>query len=272
MFSRGWTKGKKGVFSRLEPENTSRSGHMTARRDTSAGRDTKDPDSRKREASNLVRYYVTCPSERQREIEREWDAADHADHEKSTQNEVRYLYASENDGGGYWKSKSNKPKSTTYEEDLSQPWLCKETDPLTLQILKSKAPPLMLGSTENQNKNKFCEFHGDRAHNTDECIHMKKQIEEAVKFGQLSHLIKELKQGNSKGEHPKAVKKGETSSKEKAPTIFMVQPWYIRQKVTQKFSTNLKISFPLLVNEDRQESLMVIEAEIEGHVIHHMYT
>nr|GEZ09493.1 reverse transcriptase domain-containing protein [Tanacetum cinerariifolium] len=60
---------------------------MTARRDTSAGRDTKDPDRRKREARNLVRCYVTCSSERQREIEREWDAADRADHEKSTQNE-----------------------------------------------------------------------------------------------------------------------------------------------------------------------------------------
>nr|GEU47233.1 retrovirus-related Pol polyprotein from transposon TNT 1-94 [Tanacetum cinerariifolium] len=221
MFSRGWTKGKNGVFSRLEPENTSRSGHMIARSDTSAGRDTKDPNRRKREARNLVRCYVTCSSERQKEIEREWDVADRAYHEKSTQNEVRYLYAGENDGGGYWKSKSNKPKSTTYEEDLSQPWLCEETDPLTLQILKLKAPPPMLGFAENQNKNKFCKFHGDKSHNTDECIHLKKQIEEAVKSGQLSHLIKELKQGNSKREHPKAAKKGETSSKEKAPTIFM---------------------------------------------------
>ncbi|GKA79220.1 reverse transcriptase domain-containing protein [Tanacetum coccineum] len=37
-----------------------------------------------------------------------------------------------------------------------------------------------------------------------------KHIEEVVKFGQLSHLIKELKQGSNKEEHAKAAKKEET--------------------------------------------------------------
>nr|GFA10768.1 reverse transcriptase domain-containing protein [Tanacetum cinerariifolium] len=37
------------------------------------------------------------------------------------------------------------------------------------------------GMIENQNKNKFCEFYGDKGHNTNECIHLRKQIEEAVK-------------------------------------------------------------------------------------------
>ncbi|GJX34120.1 hypothetical protein Tco_0245677 [Tanacetum coccineum] len=79
----------------------------------------------------------------------------------------------------------------------------------------------MSGPAENQNKNKFCEFHRDKGHNTDECIHLKKQIDEEVKSGQLSHLIKELKQGNNKGEHAKADKKRETFGKEKATAIFM---------------------------------------------------
>ncbi|GKB74179.1 hypothetical protein Tco_0935591 [Tanacetum coccineum] len=65
----------------------------------------------------------------------------------------------------------------------------------------------------------------DKGPSTDECIHLRKQIEKAVKSGQLSHLIKELKQGSNKGDHAKATKKGETSNKEKAATIFMVQPW-----------------------------------------------
>ncbi|GJV33405.1 reverse transcriptase domain-containing protein [Tanacetum coccineum] len=52
-------------------------------------------------------------------------------------------------------------------------------------------------------------------HNTDECMHLKKQIEEMLKAGKLSHLIKELKQNNRK-EQPKVVKKGETSGKDKA--------------------------------------------------------
>ncbi|GJX51256.1 hypothetical protein Tco_0278101 [Tanacetum coccineum] len=83
----------------------------------------------------------------------------------------------------------------------------------------------MSGPGEGQNKNKFCEFYGDKGHSTDECIHLRKQIKEAVNSGQMSHLIKERKQGGNKGEHAKAARKGETSGKEKATTIFMVQPW-----------------------------------------------
>ncbi|GJT89271.1 hypothetical protein Tco_1070988 [Tanacetum coccineum] len=79
----------------------------------------------------------------------------------------------------------------------------------------------MSSSAKNQNKNKFYEFHGDKGHNTDDFIHLKKQIKETVKSGQLSHHIKELKQGNTKGDHPKAAKKGKAFRKEKALVIFM---------------------------------------------------
>nr|GEV88115.1 reverse transcriptase domain-containing protein [Tanacetum cinerariifolium] len=64
------------------------------------------------------------------------------------------------------------------------------------------APPPMSGPAESQNKNKFCEFHGDKGHNTDECIHLQKLIEEAIKSGQLLHLIKELKQGGQEISFP----------------------------------------------------------------------
>ncbi|GJT38097.1 hypothetical protein Tco_0937962 [Tanacetum coccineum] len=82
-------EGEKGVFSRLGPENMSRRRHANARRDASAGRATRYLDRRKRKARNLVRSYVTCSSERHREIEREWDAANQGDHRKSKQNEER---------------------------------------------------------------------------------------------------------------------------------------------------------------------------------------
>ncbi|GKC46613.1 hypothetical protein Tco_1064335 [Tanacetum coccineum] len=123
----------------------------------------------------------------------------------------------------------------------------------------------MNGPPKNINKNKFCEFHGDKGHSTDEWIHMRKQIEEAVKLGQLTHLIKELKKGGNKGEPAKASKKGETS-KEKAATIFMVQPWQrvTRQKVTKSFSVEGEISFSPLANSEGQENPMVIEAKIGG--------
>ncbi|GKC43291.1 hypothetical protein Tco_1061013, partial [Tanacetum coccineum] len=96
---------------------------------------------------------------------------------------------------------------------------------LAMETVKFKAPPPMIGPVENQNKNKFCEFHRDKGHNTDECIHLRRQ-----------------------GEQAKAAKKGEAPNKEKATAIFMVQPWQwiTRQKVTQSFFVGREISFPPL--------------------------
>ncbi|GJR67660.1 reverse transcriptase domain-containing protein [Tanacetum coccineum] len=45
---------------------------------------------------------------------------------------------------------------------------------LAMETMKFKALPPMTGPAENQNKNKFCEFHGDKGHRTDECIHLRK--------------------------------------------------------------------------------------------------
>nr|GEV39821.1 reverse transcriptase domain-containing protein [Tanacetum cinerariifolium] len=74
---------------------------------------------------------------------------------------------------------------------------------LAMETIKFKAQPPMTGLAENRNKNKFFEFYGDKGHNRNECIHLKKQIEEAVKSGQLSHLVKEIKQGGKRGEQAK---------------------------------------------------------------------
>ncbi|GKB88688.1 reverse transcriptase domain-containing protein [Tanacetum coccineum] len=432
---------KKDIHSPLGPEGASHRRHASDRRSASTGRSGENPNHMREEARNLIRSYVTCSSESQREIKREWDATDRANRRQSTD-----------------------------EEDLSQPWLCEETDPFTTWIRNFEVPkrtrmptnvktydgtgdpedhlkifqtaakierwavPIwchMFNSTligtarfwfdklpsesidsyeilqkafignfsqqkkyikdpvkihhikqregelteafverfkaksmhvngglkwmrisrfmhgitnpdlikrlndnilkcvyemmsatkaflirevvvanqsrkkapsawkhheashkpnfdkrpdfknrhklkkrrDSQNKNKLCEFHGDKGHSTDECIHLRKQIEEAVKSCQLSHLIKELKQGGNKGEHAKTAKKEEASNKEKATAIFMVQSWkrVTRQRITQSFSASQEISFPPLASSDGQENLIVIEAEVDGHLIHRMY-
>ncbi|GKC27725.1 hypothetical protein Tco_1035019 [Tanacetum coccineum] len=148
----------------------------------------------------------------------------------------------------------------------------KSFPPWKQQEGKFKAPPLMTTPVEKRNHAKFCEFHGEVGHNTDECMHLRKQIEEMLKAGKLSHLIKELKQNNGK-EQPKVTKKGETSGKDKALAILMVQPWerVARQRITQSFSHNPEIFFPSLGEDEGMEGPMIIEAEIGGHCIHRMY-
>ncbi|GJY51842.1 hypothetical protein Tco_0442689 [Tanacetum coccineum] len=102
-------------------------------------------------------------------------------------------------------------------------------------------------------------------HTTDECMYLKRQFEEMLKAGKLSHLIKELKQSNGK-DHAKAAKKGETSGKDKPLAILMVQPWHrvAKQRITKTFSLETVISFPPLGEEDGTEGPMIIEAEMGG--------
>ncbi|GJZ27743.1 hypothetical protein Tco_0572390 [Tanacetum coccineum] len=91
---------------------------------------------------------------------------------------------------------------------------------LAMETVKFKAPSPMTRPTKNMNKNKFCEFHGDKGHSTDECIHLRKQIKE--------------------------------------------------EKTTQSFSAVQKIFFSPLSNNSGQETPIVIEAKVEGHLIHRM--
>ncbi|GJY27859.1 hypothetical protein Tco_0403626 [Tanacetum coccineum] len=140
---------------------------------------------------------------------------------------------------------------------------------LALEKGKFKTPPPMTTPVEKRNANKFCEFHGEVGHNTDECNHLRKQIEDMLKAGKLSHIIRELKQSSGK-EQPK--KKGETSGKEKPQAILMIQSRQkaVRQKITQSFSPDLEISFPSLGNDEGTEGPLIIEAEIGGHQVHRM--
>ncbi|GJU46089.1 reverse transcriptase domain-containing protein [Tanacetum coccineum] len=68
---------------------------------------------------------------------------------------------------------------------------------LALDKGKFKTPP-PITPVEKRNNNKLCEFHGEVEHNNDECMHPRRQIEELIKAGKLSHVIKELKQGSGK--------------------------------------------------------------------------
>nr|GFA15531.1 reverse transcriptase domain-containing protein [Tanacetum cinerariifolium] len=92
---------------------------------------------------------------------------------------------------------------------------------LAAEANKFQPPPPMVTLVEKRNSNKFYDFHNDKGHNTDECMQLKKQIEELVRVGKLSHLIKEMKQGR---EQPRTGRK-EVAAKDKPTTIYMVRSW-----------------------------------------------
>ncbi|GKB74681.1 reverse transcriptase domain-containing protein, partial [Tanacetum coccineum] len=140
---------------------------------------------------------------------------------------------------------------------------------LAAEAGKFKPPPPMVTPAEKRSSNKFYDFHNDKGHSMDECMQLKKQIEELVRAGKLSHLIKDIKQGRDQTKNGKK----EAPAKEKSLAIYMIQPWQrtTRQKLTQSFARVNEITFPPLTSNDGTKGPLVIEAEIGGHMIHRMY-
>ncbi|GJY17427.1 reverse transcriptase domain-containing protein [Tanacetum coccineum] len=109
----------------------------------------------------------------------------------------------------------------------------------------------MVTPVEKRSSNKFYDFHNDKGHSTDECMQLKKQIEELVRAGKLSHLIKEIKQGRYQIKNGKK----EAPTKDKSLAIYMIRQWprMTRQKLTQSFTYGSKITFPPLADSDGTE-------------------
>ncbi|GJZ90961.1 hypothetical protein Tco_0662888 [Tanacetum coccineum] len=53
-----------------------------------------------------------------------------------------------------------------------------------------------------QNLNKFCEYHGGKGHNTNDCYQLKKQIEEVVASRKLARLVKDIRRNNQRNGNP----------------------------------------------------------------------
>ena len=52
-----------------------------------------------------------------------------------------------------------------------------------------KWPEKMKGDPNKRNKSKYCCFHRDHGHDTDECYDLKQQIENLIKQGKLRHFV-----------------------------------------------------------------------------------
>ncbi|GKB89540.1 hypothetical protein Tco_0961812, partial [Tanacetum coccineum] len=69
---------------------------------------------------------------------------------------------------------------------------------LTMESVSFPKPLPLIGTPEKQNLDKFCGYHGNRGHNTNDCYQLKKQIEEAVASGKLAHLVKDIRRNNQR--------------------------------------------------------------------------
>ncbi|GKF28080.1 hypothetical protein Tco_0094422, partial [Tanacetum coccineum] len=59
----------------------------------------------------------------------------------------------------------------------------------------------MFRSKRSRDTPKYCHFHEDYGHDTNDCRHLKVQIEEAINSRQLSHLVKGIKKEKAKEDY-----------------------------------------------------------------------
>ncbi|GKA63269.1 hypothetical protein Tco_0762875 [Tanacetum coccineum] len=59
-------------------------------------------------------------------------------------------------------------------------------------------PPRMIGSRWSHDMSKYCYFHKDHRHDTSQCRELRRQVKEAMKLRQLSHLVKGITKGKAK--------------------------------------------------------------------------
>lgn len=108
-------------------------------------------------------------------------------------------------------------------------------------------PSRITSKGKNWDATKYCYFHKDFGHDMNSCLEFKRQIEEAVKFGQLAHLVKGIEKGKEKSSY--AQKEKETAPNE-AP-ILMVRwggPSQKRKEVEKELHTVWEITFPSIAD------------------------
>ncbi|XP_063941458.1 uncharacterized protein LOC135149627 [Daucus carota subsp. sativus] len=128
-------------------------------------------------------------------------------------------------------------------------------------------PPKMKIPDYKKNSDKYCDYHRDNGHNTDECYHLKKLIERMVKAGDLNQYVKDLRDRlGPKEDKRKAPEEGERYRGE-VRTIFggtildrsskTAKKKYVRQVYNLYNINSTKQSYPIMFSQEDYEDVML---------------
>ncbi|GKA36853.1 hypothetical protein Tco_0723418 [Tanacetum coccineum] len=128
---------------------------------------------------------------------------------------------------------------------------------LAMESVNFPPPPPLVGTPKKQNLNKFCDYHRDRGHNTNDFYHLKKQIEDDVALGKLAHLVKDICQGNQRN-------RGQGRGNRKV--INMVGLGGNRKRPYEMEGPRLteEITFLTVPQNSFADALIILEGTIEG--------
>ncbi|KAK9071736.1 hypothetical protein SSX86_008165 [Deinandra increscens subsp. villosa] len=161
----------------------------------------------------------------------------------------------ESNYGGY--KKAWEPRSNDFSSLTKTPSEILATE--NVQFSKPQRTYNPLGS----DMGKYCDYHKDRGHDTDNCRHLRGEIEKAIKSGKLSHLVKNIKEGR-----PPAAKQA---------VIAMIRrgsnTWHrnVKTKFEEEKWKSQEITFPPLNGKESREDPVIVTVGIAGFLVKRTY-
>ncbi|GJV80176.1 hypothetical protein Tco_1516046 [Tanacetum coccineum] len=129
--------------------------------------------------------------------------------------------------------------------------------------------------TKARDTSKYCEFHQDYDNDINVCRELKNQIEEAIKFGKLVHLLRVIRKGKAKQNETQLREwqalpfKGELITEEKEEPVLMIgvvnKP--LKRKEYPRITSVEEMIFPPIRNSLQMDE----DVKITNLVDHHMY-
>ncbi|XP_071709180.1 uncharacterized protein [Rutidosis leptorrhynchoides] len=162
----------------------------------------------------------------------------------------KYHKFNNNKGGGSQGFKNSHTENVALIKDLTKT----PKEILAIEaVCKSFDPPVPLSKYGNRDKSKFCDFHDDYGHETNECRHLIENIVAELKKGRSQHLKKSTRApiDKTKGEKEYPWQK-KNEGKETDKTINMVTSGRANQRRKLEVSKeweNTPIIFPTIAQE-----------------------
>ncbi|GKE12971.1 hypothetical protein Tco_1416522, partial [Tanacetum coccineum] len=127
-------------------------------------------------------------------------------------------------------------------------------------------PAPLVGVPSKENLNRYCDYN-EKGHSTNDCFHLKRQLEIALESGKLNHLIKDVMQRGKGGQR--------NNGPQKEKVINMVQSHPLDRKRKPRMADegwmNVPIIFPPVPTRDLLKEALVVEAEVEGYLVRRIH-
>ncbi|GJT94139.1 reverse transcriptase domain-containing protein [Tanacetum coccineum] len=134
--------------------------------------------------------------------------------------------------------------------------------------LRLPAPGPMINPLRSGNIDRYCEYHQEKGHYTNDYIQLRKQLKMALESGKLNHMVKDVRQ-RGRGSHGR-------DDPQPAKIINVIIVNLVKDKkrnvreATESWM-NVLISFMAIPSDDIFEEPLIVEAEVKGYLVRRVY-